>query len=267
MYRQRFGLTGEVIPRDAQGKSFFETPGYKKLKRRFHMLVKDPGIGLLTAEPGVGKTSAMRNLSSDLPRPDYKVVYICDTAVNSAQIYRQIAVENGITPAYRRYTLWRDLKERFLHMVDNENIHPVLILDEAHHLGDDFLCDFSGFLNFAMDSRNVLTVWLVGQTALRNSLRMKCHTALASRIVTQIQLEPLGDRELFMSFLDHGFKAAGATSTIMSDSAKELLFRASKGVPRKVSHILRECLVQAHEEGKSFIDDAIVENVLGEEEL
>ena len=36
MYRQRFGLTGHPLPKDAQGKTFFDKgPGYKKLERAF----------------------------------------------------------------------------------------------------------------------------------------------------------------------------------------------------------------------------------------
>ncbi len=36
--------------------------------------VDDPGLGVLTAEPGVGKTAALRNLCAELPNPDHLVV-------------------------------------------------------------------------------------------------------------------------------------------------------------------------------------------------
>ena len=82
MYRQRFGLSGHPLPKDAQGKTFFDkSPGYKKLERAFRQLVEDPGLGVVTADAGVGKTAAMRNLCAQLPRPDYLVLYLCDTAV------------------------------------------------------------------------------------------------------------------------------------------------------------------------------------------
>ena len=113
-----------------------------------------------------------------------------------------------------------------------------------------------------MDSRNLLVLWLVGQPSLRAVLRMNCHAALASRIVTRVQLEPLSDRKLFLEFLAHGLKAAGAKSNLLSDSAAELLFRASHGVPRRAAGLLRDALTRAHEQNKSFVDDTLFEGVL-----
>ena len=71
MYRQRFGFIGHPLPKDAHGKTFFDQgPGYKKLERAFRQLVADPGLGVLTADAGVGKTAAIRNLCAQLPKPD-----------------------------------------------------------------------------------------------------------------------------------------------------------------------------------------------------
>ena len=71
MYRQRFGLSGYPLPQNAQGKTFFDkSPGFKKLERAFRQLIADPGLGVLTADAGVGKTAALRHLCSQLPKPD-----------------------------------------------------------------------------------------------------------------------------------------------------------------------------------------------------
>jgi len=173
MYRQRFGLTGMPFPRDAHARTFFtDHDGYRRLARSFQMLCEEPGLGLLTAEPGVGKTAAIRNLSQALPRPQYRVLYLCDTSTGPIGVYRALALELGLTPAFRRANLWHDLKERLIHLVDERAEQPLLILDEAHHLSDRFLADFSGFLNFAFDSRDLFTTWLVGLPELRARLRL-----------------------------------------------------------------------------------------------
>ena len=99
MYRHRFSLTANPLGKDAQGKTFFDkTPAYQKLKRRFAQLAEEPGLGLLTAEPGVGKTAAIRNLCAQLPRPDYLVLYLCDTSVSPLDLYRTLALELGVRP-------------------------------------------------------------------------------------------------------------------------------------------------------------------------
>ena len=266
MYRARFGLTSHPFPQDVQGAKCSPTPSFTKLARRFGLLIEEPGLGLLTAESGLGKTSAMRNLCSSLPRPDHLVIYLCDTAVSPLELYRSLAIELGLKPSHRRGALWAELKAALVHKVDEQGVRPLLILDEAQHLSDRFLADLSGFLNFAMDSRNLLTIWLVGQPALAATLRYQRHASLASRVAARVHLEPLTHRADFDAFLAHGLKAAGATQTVFTDTTLELLFRASRGVPRRISRLVREALVLAHERDKAFVDDAILEAILDEEE-
>jgi type II secretory pathway predicted ATPase ExeA len=265
MYRQRFGLTGLPFPKNAQGKSLFtEYAGYKKLERGFELLCEEPGLGLLTAEPGAGKTAAIRNLALALPKPQYHVLYLCDTAISPLELYRSLAWELGLKPAHRRAALWRDLKARLLQMVDDRSEHPIIIVDEAQHLSDGFLADLSGFLNFAFDSRDLFTTWLVGLPKLRARLKLQVHAALQTRIVVNVHLEAFTAREIFQAFVAHGLSAAGAKGTVIADSARELLFRASRGLPRQAATLIRRALRVAHEREQSFVDDAVMEAAIGE---
>jgi type II secretory pathway predicted ATPase ExeA len=186
------------------------------------------------------------------------VLYLCDTAVAPLDLYRTLASEIGLRPSHRSAQLWTDIKKALLHMVDERGSSPVIILDEAQHLSDSFLVDLSGFLNFAFDSRDLVTLWQVGLPALGRHLRMQIHAPLAMRVVYQVHLEPL-DRELFAAMLDHGLAASGATQSVLADPARELLFRASRGVPRVASNLLRRALREAHERNQSFIDDNTME--------
>jgi MSHA biogenesis protein MshM len=98
----------------------------------------------------------------------------------------------------------------------------------------------------------------VGLPALGRHLRMQMHAPLAMRVVYQIHLEPL-DRDLFAALVDHGLKAVGATQNVLADPARELLFRASRGVPRVASSLLQRALREAHERNQSFIDEHTME--------
>ena len=224
-YTQRFGLTGPPLPRNAQGKTFFDqTPGYARLRRRFQQLIDTPGLGVLTGDAGVGKTAALRNLCSQLPRPDHQVLYLCDTAVSPLDLYRTLARELGLQPSHRRAELWTDIKQTLVHLVDERAVAPLIVLDEAQHLSDRFLLDLGGFLNFAFDSRDLLTLWLVGLPHLARRLHMQQHAALRTRVTVEIRLEPL-DRETFVAAIEHGLKAAGASQKLVADAAMEMLFR------------------------------------------
>lgn len=262
--KQRFGLHSYPFPKNTQGKTFFEaTPSYQRLGRAFGYLVEEPGLGLVTAEAGVGKTAAMRNLCSKLPQPDYLVIYLCDTAIAPLDLYRGLALELGIKPSHRRSQLWADLKKALVHLVDERGHHPIIVIDEAQHLSDPFLLDLGGFLNFAFDSRELFTLWLVGLTPLTRRLRQLQHAALLTRVATEVRLEPL-DRETFSLALAHGLEAAGATSKIISDQAVEILFRSSRGVFRLASHLTRAALRIAKERDQSFLDEAVIQQALDE---
>jgi MSHA biogenesis protein MshM len=262
--KHRFGLTSYPLPKNAQGKTFFDkSPGYVRLSKSFQQLVDDPGLGVLTAEAGVGKTAAIRNLCMQLPRPDYLVLYFCDTTVSPLDLYRSLAGELGVRPSHRRGQLWADIKKALVHMVDERNTAPVLVIDEAQHLSDAFLLDLSGFLNFAFDSRDLLTLWLVGLPPLSRRLHMHQHAALATRIAAEHRLDPL-ERDVFAAAIEQALKVAGATQKILSDPAVELLFRACRGVLRVASRLLRAALRIAHERGQGFLDESTLQAALDE---
>jgi type II secretory pathway predicted ATPase ExeA len=223
----------------------------------FQELIDEPGLGVLTAEPGVGKTAAIRNLCAALPEPDFKTLYLCDTAVSAFDLYRALALELGVRPSHRRAQLWWDLKRAVTHLVEEQHTLPVLVLDEAQLLSDRFLVDLCGFLNFAFDRKTLLTLWLVGLPALEARLRMQHHAPLASRVVGRVRLEPLGHDD-FKALIDHALKAAGSRDKLLTDSAFEILWRASHGVPRAASRLLRAALCEAHRKDQNLVDDHVI---------
>jgi MSHA biogenesis protein MshM len=257
-YRQRFGLAHDPLPRDAVGKSFFDADAqYERLRRTFSYLASAPGLGVLVGEAGSGKTAALRNLCDQLPEPEYRVVYICDTSVTPAAVYRNLAAALGLTPARNRDALWRQLKTTIEHLVDVEAVIPILVIDEAQHLADSFFYDLAGFLNRNFDRRDLLTMWLVGLPSLAARLGMRQHAALASRIVSTSVVAPRG-RDDFMAMVEHGLKVAGAKTKLFSDQAMELLWRVSHGLPRHANRLLRTSLMLAHERDQSFVDERVM---------
>lgn len=262
--RARFSLTHYPLPKSAQGKTFYDKgAGYGRLRRAFRQTVDDRTVGVLSGDPGVGKTSAIRNLIAELPRPDHQVLYLCNTSGSPLDLYRAIASEIGVRPSHRRGQLWSDIKKAVVHMVDERGVIPVIVLDEAQHLSDSFLIDLAGFLNFAFDSRDLMPLWLVGLPPLAKRLHQLQHDALRTRIAVEIRLEAL-DRQTFGAAVEHAFKTAGATQTVISDAAVELLYRASRGVLRVASKILRVALRIANEKNQAFLDEHAFEAAIAE---
>lgn len=258
-YLERFGLTHRPLPRDASGKTFYDHgEDFDRLARIFAWLSDEPGLGVLVGDPGTGKTTAIRHLCDHLPRPRYRVLYHCDATLSPTGIYRALAGELGLRPHHRRSQLWSDIKRTMLHLVDEQNIQPVLVLDEAHQLPDAFLLELAAFLNYAFDSRDLLTLWLVGQPALRRRLQTQQHEALAMRVVAPCHLHPRLDRAAFLAMIDHALRTAGATRNLLSEPAAELVFRACRGLPRLASKLLHAALIIADTRDQALLDDTVI---------
>jgi general secretion pathway protein A len=263
-YRQRFGFTHHPIPRDAAGPAYFSlTPGYSQLESHFHDLLEEPGLGLLTAEAGIGKTAAIRNLCAQLPSPDYLVVYLCDTANSPCDFYRALAVELGLKMSQRKSQLWTEIKATLAKLLDEQHTTPVIVIDESQHLSDRFLEDLAGFLNFAFDRRSLATVWLLGLPSFARRLRMQLHSPLQTRVAAHVQLLPL-EREDFKAFIEHGLTAAGSKDKLLTDPALDMLFRVCRGVPRIASRVLRASLKKAHANNQSIVDDHLLRAAVAE---
>ena len=170
---------------------------------------------MLTAEAGLGETTLMRHLCDQLPVPEHRIVYLCDTASTAASVYRNLASELGLTPSIAA-TPCGVSSARDTQLFDEHSVVPILVIDEAQHLSDDFFYDLAGFLNFAFDRQDLLTIWLVGLPSLRARLDMGIHSALRTRIVSPNQLRPKTREQLF-AMVRHGLAVAGATEKVVAD--------------------------------------------------
>ncbi|MCP4492759.1 MAG: ATP-binding protein [Gammaproteobacteria bacterium] len=98
------------------------------------------------------------------------------------EFYRQLAVAFGLMPRYRRTQQWKELKDRMIDLMDNKNILPALIIDEARNLSHEFWFDFPSFLNCSFDSRDMMTGGFVGHPRLDRLLGRVPSEALRGRI-------------------------------------------------------------------------------------
>jgi MSHA biogenesis protein MshM len=262
MYLQHFGLTHDPLGKAAP--ELWDDGSLARLKERFLWLLEAPGIGLLTGEPGVGKTAALRQLTQGLNPHRYQVIYLAETDFGRTDLYRSLALALGIEPAYRRAQLWRDLKARIRELADSQQLLPVWIVDEAQNLPAEFFRDFPAFLNFAFDSRDLMTVWLVGHPSLAHTLDRVPYAALAGRLQVRVQLKPVVERERFAQLIHHALKTAGCQHTVLADSGMELLRLASQGLPRQAGRILRAALQRAVPKGLNHLPDDLLQQTIEE---
>ena len=262
MYLQHFGLRHAPLGKEVT--EHWDDGALAPLIERFKWLLHSPGLGLITGEPGVGKTAALRSQTKALNPHQYQVIYQAETDFGRVDIYRGLARALGVEPSYRRAHLWRDLKLRIHDLVDNRQVMPLWIIDEAQNLPPDFFRDFPAFLNFAFDSRDMLTVWLVGHPALIHILDRAPYAALSSRLQVRLQIKPVVERERFTQLITHALKTAGCKQTLLADTGMELLRQASKGLPRQAGQILRNAMRLAVPKALTHLPDELVQQAIAE---
>src|SRR4030042_1865157 len=141
-----------------------------------------PGIGVILGKSGTGKSCLLRLLASRLPPGLYKPLYLCHTSVGIVEFYTHLSSLFGLSPCYRRASMFRDLKEHILSMNSSRHVHPVLLIDESHLLNNEILAEIRLLTNFHFDSLNALTVVLWGAENLSLRFGLSALEALANSI-------------------------------------------------------------------------------------
>jgi len=262
MYLQHFGLTH--APLGKQVDQLWDDGDYSELKERFQWLLESPGIGLMTGDAGVGKTAMLRQLTRSLNPHQHLLIYLPETDFGRVDIYRSLALALGLEPAYRRSQLWRDIKARVLELVDARQQLPVWIIDEAQNLPTEFFQDFPAFLNFAFDSRDLMTVWFVGQPILAQTLSRAPYVALNSRIQVRIRMQAINEHDRFAALINHAFKEAGCQQKLLSDTGIDLLRQATQGNPRQACVVIKHVMCLAVPKGLNHLPDDLVQEGIKE---
>lgn len=259
MSHQHFNLKYVPFSKSSQ---LLITEDLQLLKNKFNQLLQVPGIGVLTGDPGVGKTAALRHITNDLNPHQHQIIYLSETQFTHFDIYRQIAWHLGLVPRHRFADLWRDIKNQIRELVKNKCILPIFIIDEAQNLPMDFFKAFPSFLNFDFDARDMMTVWFVGQPMLNAIINRQAYTALSSRVQINYHMRDVYEREIFSQIIQDGFKSAGAVNKILSDPAIEVIRIASHGKFRYVYRILYTAMQLASEKQLNHISDEIIHSTI-----
>ena len=262
MYRQHFGL--RHAPLDKDPTDLWDDGAIAHLKERFEWLLSSPGVGLLTGEPGVGKTAALRHITRSINPHRYQIIYTAESDFGRIDLYRALARGLGLEPSYRRADLWRDIKQRITELAHSRQLLPVWLIDESQNLPPEFFRDLPAFLNFSFDARDLITVWLIGHPALASLLERAPYAALHGRIQVRVHLNPAIERERFAQLIAHALNTAGCTHTLLSDSGIEQLREASRGIPRQAGRILRNAMRLAVPKGLNHIPDELLQRAIEE---
>jgi type II secretory pathway predicted ATPase ExeA len=138
----------------------------------------------------------------------------------------------------------------------------VLVIDEAQSLAPEVLEELRLFSNVSAGYAPVLQTVLVGQLALRNTLRRREMRQFAQRVGVDYLLTPL-DKEQTHAYIRHRLGLAGpGQEDLFTPEACDVIFGASHGIPRIINLLSDTALVYGYADQKQTIDATTVNEIL-----
>lgn len=264
-YFTRYGLEFNPFIKNSK-EILVDTAEYREITFRLDYLTKTKGFGLLTGSAGRGKTTALRNWAARLNPSLYKVIYSSLSTLTLNDFYRNLILELGATPAFKKPDNFRIIQEEITRLSVEKRKTPIIIIDEANYVSNAILNDLKILFNFEMDSRDRAVILLAGLPQLNSTLRLSAHEPLRQRIVMNYNMEGISKDEGRRYILEK-LKGAGCNQTVFEDAAMEAVLNAADGTPRMINKFCNSSLLIGNSIKADLITTEIVMQAVDDSEL
>jgi type II secretory pathway predicted ATPase ExeA len=264
MVQQYFGFTRLPFDRDIPPADLFTSQPGQELAARLTHLLRSQSIGLLTGEIGAGKSTAIRAFTTSLDPNRYLVIYLPNPTIGIPGLFGDILAALHHEPPFGKPRLVAAIRAVFADLANTRQRFPFLVIDEAHLLPPAAFEHFRLLLSSHMDSQSLAALLLVGQPALRHTLRLATHQAFFQRLTVRYHLHPL-DLANTIAYIRHHVNLAGYQgAALFSDDAMARIFDFTKGVPRQINLVCATALLAAMVDKKTIVDEATIRTVLND---
>ncbi|MFN2529435.1 MAG: ExeA family protein [Candidatus Baltobacteraceae bacterium] len=255
-YFHHFGLERDPFLDTVDPYFYCESVVALQAKRRLLSSIEQSrGLSVILGEPGTGKTSLSTAVEQELLSDDSIILgkILDPTFASEIEFLISVGRVFGFAlPPRSSAALKNALKNFFFDTAVLENRTPVLLIDEAQNLNDASLEALRMLLNYQIPQKKLLNILLFGQSELERRIRARQN--LADRVDLWVRLEPL-DQGVTQALLDYRLSRAGLAPTqrLFSDDARELIFRATGGLPRRITTLAHAAMEEAAERGSSGV--------------
>lgn len=266
MYQSYYGMSYNPFLKEVDIIHPFESDDFKELTNRLRYLTEIRGIGVFTGNPGLGKTFTLRSYANSLNVDLYKIVYISATKdMTIFDFFKEIGTSFQIdVGSCYKTEMYHNIQKEIIHLVEHEKRQPVIIIDDAQNLSRDIIHQLKVLYEYEMDSKDYITLILVGKTELKTELSKNVYDYLKQRIVVNYKLCGLTRSEV-KQYIETRLKMANVEYKLFSEDAINALYSCSKSSPRRLNTLIQNCLLLGYQKEKKEIDAEIVR--LAKEEM
>jgi general secretion pathway protein A len=260
MYEAYFGLKENPFTLSPDPRYLYLSPQHQEaLNCLIYGIGEKKGFIVVTGGIGTGKTTLCRALLAGMDGMTASAL-IFNPALSDMELLKTINQEFGIRIVGRgtkkRYI---DALNAFLLQNFAAGRNAVLMIDEAQNLSHSVLEQIRMLSNLETVREKLIQIILLGQPELRRLLALPSLRQLNERITVRYDLKPLA-REDVRRYIEYRLITAGAEkgSSSFTTGSYDLIYRLSRGIPRRINAICDRALLIAYGRDLRTIDRRLV---------
>jgi type II secretory pathway predicted ATPase ExeA len=251
------GLKWNPFSHEVPTEALLLTPKIEHFCWRTHNLTREGGFALVTGDPGLGKSVALRLLVDRLSaQQDLSVGILTRPQSGIPDFYRELGDLFGVQLSpHNRWAGARVLRERWQSHIEAALLRPVLLVDEAQEMKPPVLNELRLLSTADLDSRSLLTVVLGGDHRLTEKFRAEELLPLGSRMRVRLVLHPASPQELAET-MRHALAQAG-NPRLMTPELTTTLCEHAAGNHRVLMTMANELLDAAMQRDARQLDEKL----------
>jgi general secretion pathway protein A len=220
------------------------------------------GVTLLLGEAGMGKTTLVRAVVEAAPSQSTRCVYLNNPTLTRDEFVEFLAhaFELSDRASSSKTALLTEL-EQVLRDSRAQGITTALLVDEAQAAPLELLEEVRLLANIETATEKLLPVVLAGQPQLGQKLNDPALRQLKQRIALRCHLQPLDLKETAAYIAGRVSIAGGDSTRLFTKEAVELIHLCSHGIPRTISVICDNALVNGFAADRPLVTWDIVYEV------
>jgi general secretion pathway protein A len=248
--------------RDIPVKDLLSTPQQRESFIRLKYTISSKGFGVFTGTPGAGKSSMVRLLESSLDKSRFLFCYINQADLKPKSLYARLLSALSVQPSAFIDRMKKQFKEAVLELYNSQDRLLVIVIDNAQDLPVQTIRELRYLLSFEIDSKSMLCLILVGQSELRDTLKLRTFEPVSQCITTHCRIPPL-DESQTKEYIIHQLKLSDMPMLFPDDVVRRI-HQFTSGIPRIINNICRHCLIDMEYSKLELADNQVLDRVLAE---
>lgn len=229
-----------------------------------YALAEGEGFTVITGERGVGKTSACRAFVSGLAPTLVAVAYLSGPRQSAGELLRDITRQLGLETSGESTRELIDSLNGFLMQQRVTGRKVMVFIDDAQTLPAEVLEQVRLISNLETTRDKLIQIVLIGEPGLLGMLDSRELRQMGQRVSVCYEIGPLTQEETAAYIRQRTALHARGTVPEFSPEAAGVIFRHTRGNPRRINQACAAALLLARRRNAEVVERALAAEATGE---